>query len=125
MKTAMWLAEGAIGAGAIARGIWLYRASLTWPTPDGTVTRLDVESRRSGRGDFFLATLSCDFRLPGGELFHGTWSRSFSSVQEANEFAERELHLGQRVVVRSHRKNAAENNLQLDSWTYTGDRRSI
>jgi hypothetical protein len=49
MRIALWLAVSAIGMAimtAFARGLWLYRASLTWPTADGTITRRDAE--RSG-----------------------------------------------------------------------------
>jgi hypothetical protein len=33
------LALGLAAIFAIARGFWLYRASLTWPTADGVITR--------------------------------------------------------------------------------------
>jgi hypothetical protein len=42
------LALGSAAIFAIARGSWLYRASLTWPTADGVITRIDVEHRRDG-----------------------------------------------------------------------------
>src|SRR5262245_60241074 len=61
---AMWLALSGIAlavAAAIARGFWLYRASLTWLTADGTITRLDVERKHASSGHFFLATFSYDF----------------------------------------------------------------
>jgi len=122
---AMWLALSGIAlavAAAIARGFWLYRASLTWPTADGTITRLDVERKHASSGHFFLATFSYDFRTPHGQLFHGTWSKNFSTEQGAREFAERELPIGKSVIVRFHPKNPATNDLELDSWTYTSDR---
>jgi hypothetical protein len=40
----------------------------------------------------------------------------------AREFSERELPVGKRVVVRFDPKNPGFNDLELDSWTYTGDR---
>jgi hypothetical protein len=43
----LWLALALAGVAGIARGFWLYRASLTWPTADGAITRLDVE-RKTG-----------------------------------------------------------------------------
>jgi hypothetical protein len=39
----LWLALGLAVVTAIGRGFWLYRASLTWPTADGVITRLDVD----------------------------------------------------------------------------------
>ncbi len=41
--TLLWLALGLALVTAIGRGFWLYRASLTWPTADGVITRLDVD----------------------------------------------------------------------------------
>jgi hypothetical protein len=121
--TTVVLSIGGLAAlGVLVRGFWLYRASLTWPTADGTITRLDVERQRTSRGHFFLATFSYDFRTPQGQLFHGTWSKNFSTEQEAREFAARELPIDKRVIVRFHPKNPATNDLELDSWTYTGDR---
>jgi hypothetical protein len=35
--TLWWLALGLALIAAMARGFWLYRASLTWPTADGVV----------------------------------------------------------------------------------------
>jgi hypothetical protein len=55
------LALGSAAIFAIARGSWLYRASLTWPTADGVITRIDVEHRRDGAclaGITHLATIS-------------------------------------------------------------------
>jgi hypothetical protein len=122
---AMWIALCGIGvavAAGVARGLWMYRASLTWPTAEGSITRLDIDRRQSGQGHYFRATFSYDFRARGGELFHGTWSKDFSSEPKARDFAERELPMNKRVIVRFHPKNPANNNLELDSWTYTGDR---
>jgi len=109
----------------LARGFWLYRASLTWPTADGVITRIDVERKNSGgshRGHYFSATFTYDFRDPQGRRVTGSWYKNFSSESEAKEFAERELPVDKKVVVRFHPKDPAQNNLELDSWTYTGDR---
>jgi hypothetical protein len=98
---AVWIPVCGVGLavlGVVARGVWLYRASLVW------------------------ATFSYDFRVRGAELFHGTWSKDFRSQQQAQEFADRELPIGKRVVVRFDPKNPVSNALELDSWTYSGDR---
>ena len=122
----VWIAVCATGAlvtGAIARGFWIYRKSLTWPTAEGEITRLDVERRRTaGEGHYFRAIFSYDFRHPDGTRQHGDWSKNFSSDAEAREFAARELPVGKRVIVRFDPKNPATNGLELDSWTYSGDR---
>ena len=113
----------ALAAGAIARGFWIYRKSLTWPTADGEITRLDVERcRTAGEGHYFCATFSYDFRDPGGARQHGTWSKNFSSDGVAREFEARELPVGRRVIVRFNPKDPTINGLELDSWTYSGDR---
>lgn len=125
MNPGVGIAVGVLGVAAlcaIARGFWLYRKSLTWPTADGVVTRLDVEARRIGSGRQILATFTYDFRDPSGQRQHGNWTKFFSSEQAAQEFAARELPVGKSVVVRYDRKNPASNGLELDSWTYTGDR---
>ena len=49
-------------------------------------------------------------------------NKNFSSEADAREFAERELPVGKNVVVRYSPKNPNVNDLQLDSWTYAGDR---
>lgn len=125
-SVATWMVMGGIGfvaLAAISRAWWLYRSSLDWPTADGSITRLDLERRSSpGEGHHFQATFSYDFRARDGGLFHGTWSKDFSSQQDAREFAERELPIGRRVIVRFHPKNPSTNDLELDSWTYAGDR---
>ena len=43
-----WLAVALGTVAVIVRGFWLYRASLTWPTADGVITRLEVERKRDG-----------------------------------------------------------------------------
>lgn len=119
------IAAGLCGIAAfsvLARAFWLYRKSLTWPTADGVVTRLDVEAIRMGNGRQILATFTYDFRDPSGQRQHGNWTKFFSTEQAAREFAERELPVGKAVIVRYDPKNPASNGLELDSWTYTGDR---
>lgn len=124
-STIVWIAFCGLGLfiiGAIARGFWIYRKSLTWPTADGEITRLDIERRSAGDGHYFRATFSYDFRDAGGARQHGTWSKNFSSDQDAQEFAARELPIGKRVIVRFDPRKPVSNGLELDSWTYTGDR---
>jgi hypothetical protein len=123
--TVLWLALGLAAVCVIARGFWLYRASLTWPTADGVITRLDIERKQgSGRdeGRYYRATFSYDFRGPTGHRLSGNWYKNFSSEAAAREFAERELPVGKSVAVRFYPKDPAFNDLELDSWTYTGDR---
>jgi hypothetical protein len=118
-----WLALASATAAGIARGFWLYRASLTWPTADGAITRLDIERKRDASGGrYFCATFTYDFLDPNGQRLCGTWYKNFSTEPEARDFATRELPLGKPVVVRFNPKNPAFNDLELDSWTYTNDR---
>ena len=125
-QTWMWLLPLGLGIiAAIARGFWLYRASLTWPTADGVITRIDVERCRDADihgGHYFCATFSYDFPGPAGNRVYGSWYKNFSTEEDAREFSERELPVGKRVVVRFNPKNPAFNDLELDSWTYSGDR---
>jgi hypothetical protein len=120
------LALGFAAIFAIARGFWLYRASLTWPTADGAITRIDIERQRDASihgGHYFCATFSYDFRTtPAANRLYGSWCKNFSSEEEARQFSERELPVGKRVVVRFNPRNPAFNDLELDSWTYSGDR---
>jgi Protein of unknown function (DUF3592) len=119
------LALGVAAISAKARGFWLYRASLTWPTADGVITRIDIERRQDAgihSGHYFRATFSYDFHDPAANRLHGSWYKNFSSEEEARQFSERELPVGKRVVVRFNPKNPAFNDLELDSWTYSGDR---
>lgn len=113
---------GIASLSVLARAFWIYRKSLTWPTADGVVTHLDVEAMRMGEGREILATFTYDFRDPSGQRQHGNWTKFFSTEQAAREFAARELPVGRPVIVRYDPKNPASNNLELDSWTYTGDR---
>jgi len=119
---AVWLALGIAVLSAIARGFWLYRASLAWPTADGLITRIDIERRQDTRGHYFCATFSYDFRDDKGYRVWGSWYKNFSSEENAREFAARELPVGKKVIVRFNPKNPAFNSLELDSWTYTADR---
>ena len=121
----VWLALVMAVLSAMARGFWLYRASLTWPTADGLITRIDIERRQDtgiGGGHCFCATFSYDFRDAKGGRVWGSWYKNFSREETAREFAARELPVGKKVVVRFNPKNPAFNSLELDSWTYTGDR---
>ena len=121
----VWLLAGLALISAIARGFWLYRASLTWPTADGVITRIGIERKRDSgmvSGPYFCVTFSYDFRDPAGNRLSGSWYKNFSSEEDAREFSERELPVGKRVVVRFNPKNPAFNDLELDSWTYSGDR---
>src|SRR4029077_15307349 len=89
-----WLVLGIAVISAIARGFWLYRASLTWPTADGEITRLDIERKRAAAtpsGHYYLATFTYDFRDPQGHRMSGNWYKNFSTEADAREFAEREL----------------------------------
>ncbi|PYX04831.1 MAG: hypothetical protein DMG88_23460 [Acidobacteria bacterium] len=120
-----WLVPALATVAVIARGFWLYRASLTWPTADGAITRLDIERKRDAgweSGHYFCATLTYEFHDPNGRCLSGTWYKNFSTEPEARDFAARELPVGKPVVVRFNPKNPAFNDLELDSWIYTNDR---
>jgi Protein of unknown function (DUF3592) len=120
-----WLVPALATVAVIARGFWLYRASLTWPTTDGVIIRVDIERKRgAGGGHYFCATFTYGFQDPNGLRLSGTWYKNFSSEPEACDFAARELAVGKPVVVRFNPKNPASNDLELDSWTYTNDRPS-
>lgn len=123
--TGFWIALALAIILVIVRGFWLYRASLTWPTADGVITRLDVERQQDGSmhgGYYYRATFSYDFRDSQDNRVWGTWYKNFSTEDDAREFAERELPVGKKVVVRYSPKNPTLNDLELDSWTYAGDR---
>jgi Protein of unknown function (DUF3592) len=120
-----WLALGLAVLCVSARGFWLYWALLTWPTADGVITRVDVVRQQDSvqhGGHYFSATFSYDFPDPAGLHLSGSWYKNFSSEEEARTFAVRELPVGKKVVVRFNPKDPACNDLELDSWTYTGDR---
>lgn len=124
-RTLFWLAPAAAIVAVIGRALWLYRGSLTWPTADGSITRLDIERKRgvSGTGGhYFCATFTYEFLDPNGRRLSGTWYKNFSSELEARDFAARELPAGKPVVVRFNPRNPAFNDLELDSWSYTNDR---
>ena len=118
----LWLVPALATVAVIARGFWLYRASLTWPTTDGVITHVDIARKRGGGGHYFRATFTYDFQDPNGLHLSGTWYKNFSSEPEACDFAARELAVGKPVVIRFNPKNPASNDLELDSWTYTNDR---
>jgi len=121
-QTLFWLALAVAAVAVIARAFWMYRASLTWPTADGSITRLDIERKRDASGFYFRATFTYEFLDPNGLRLSGTWYKNFSSELEARDFAGRELAVGKPVVVRFNPRNPTFNNLELDSWTYTNDR---
>ena len=124
-QTLFWLALAIATIAVVARGFWLYRASLTWPAADGKITHLDVEKKRDPAvhgGHYFCATFTYEFQDSSGRRLYGTWYKNFSAELEARDFATRELPVGKQVVVRFNPKNPAFNDLELDSWTYTNDR---
>jgi Protein of unknown function (DUF3592) len=116
---------GLVVVAVIARGFWLYRASVTWPTANSVITRIDIDRKNdsgSHGGHYFSATFTYDFHNPQGHRISGSWYKNFSTESEAKEFAERELPVDKKVVVRFNPKRPVQNNLEVDSWTYTGDR---
>src|SRR6266403_2530387 len=100
-QLAVWLALGIAVLSAIARGFWLYRASLTWPTADGLITRIDMERRQDtgiGGGHYFCATFSYDFRDAKGYRVWGKLAhKNFSSEENTRQFAARELPVGKKL----------------------------
>ena len=123
--TVLLIAVGFVVVVVIARGFWLYRASLKWPTADGVITRVDIDRKNdagSHGGHYFSATFTYDFYDPQGHRISGSWYKNFSTESDAREFAERELPVDKKVVVRFNPKRPVQNDLELDSWTYTGDR---
>jgi hypothetical protein len=46
------LALGLAAISAMARGFWLYRASLTWATTDVVITRIGIERHQHGQESF-------------------------------------------------------------------------
>ena len=124
-QIALLIAVGMAVICAIARGFWLYRMSLTWPTADGVITRINIDRQRDAdlhRGHYFRATFRYDFSTPTGDRLSGSWYKTFSTEEDARDFSERELPVGKRVVVRFNPTNPSFNDLELDSWTYSGDR---
>src|SRR5215470_5422499 len=112
---------GLVIVAIIARGFWVYRSSLTWPTADGVITKIDVVRRNdtsSHSGHYFSATFTYDFYDPQGHRISGSWYKNFSTESDAREFAERELPVDKKVVVRFNPKRPVQNDLELDSWTY-------
>ena len=121
-QTLLWAALAIAAVAVIVRALWLYRASLTWPTAEGSITRLDIERKRVSGARYFCATFSYEFLDPNGRRLCGTWYKNFSSEAEARDFGARELPVGKPVVVRFNPRNPGSNDLELDSWTYTNDR---
>ena len=120
-----WLVPALATVAVIARGFWLYRASLTWPTAEGAITGLNVERKRGASipgGYYFCATFTYEFLDTDGHRLSGTWYKNFSTDIEARDFAARELPVGKAVVVRFNPTNPAFNDLEVDSWNYTNDR---
>jgi len=112
---------------AIIRTFWLYRGADTWPTADGTITRVEIqEFYAAGTGSpntTYFATVGYDFHDSKGTRCWGQWqSRQFATSEEASAFVHREMPEGKRVVVRFKPKDPMVNSLELDSWTYSGDR---
>src|SRR6266446_4046427 len=77
----VWLALVMAVLSAMARGFWLYRASLTWPTADGLITRIDIERRQDtgiGGGTVSAPRSATIFAMPrefacgevGTRIFH-------------------------------------------------------
>jgi hypothetical protein len=64
LKMWVWLAVGLTVVSGIARGFWLYRASLKRPTADGEITRVDIERRQrvgATTGHYFCAMFASAF----------------------------------------------------------------
>jgi hypothetical protein len=122
-----WLALAIAAVAVIARALWLYRGSLTWPTAEGSITRLDVERKRVSGAHYFCATFTYEFLDPNGRRLSGTWYKNFSSEVEARDFAARELPVGKPVVVRFSPKNPVLNDLDSipGPTPMTGPHRSI
>jgi len=86
---------------------------------------MEIERKYGGGltgGHYFCATFTYEFGDSHGHRISGSWYKNFSSEAEAREFGERELPVDKKVIVRFDPKNPDVNNLELDSWTYTGDR---
>jgi len=80
--TWLWIALALAVILVIVRGVWLYRASLTWPTADGVITLLQIERQRDAgtpSGHYFSATFTYDFRDRAGKRVSGNWRKDFSS----------------------------------------------
>ena len=122
LEMLFWIVLAVAILSAILKGFLLYRASLTWPTADGVITRVDIERQRDASGAYLRATFSYDFRDANDQRLWGTWYKNFSTEQQAREFAQRELPVGKSVVVRYDPRIPSANGLELDSWVYTGDR---
>ena len=103
----LWLALGLAVVTAIGRGFWLYRASLTWPTADGIITRLDVDRQRDAGADgghYFGATFSYDFRDPQGHRMWEPGTRIFPVKLPLANLPNENCHLGKKLWSGSVRK---------------------
>jgi len=112
---------------AIVRAFWLYKGANAWPTADGTITHMEIqEFYAEGTGSpntTYFASVGYDFRDTKRMRCWGQWqSRQFATSEEASAFVQREMPEGKRVVVRFNPKDPMVNSLELDSWTYSGDR---
>src|SRR6476660_1052635 len=81
-QTLLWVALAIAAVAMIARALWLYRGSLTWPTADGSITRLEVERKRVSGGGYFCATFTYEFLDPDGRRLSGTWYKNSSPEGE-------------------------------------------
>lgn len=120
--TFLWLAPSVVIALVLGRVLWVYRGSSNWPIVDGTITRLDVQRRRDTSGPYICATFTYVFRDLDDHEKSGTWYKNFSTEEDAQDFAERELQVGKQVQVRFDPKDPGVNYLELDASTYTNDR---
>jgi hypothetical protein len=121
----LWLLPLLVLAVALGRTWWVYRGSSDWPVADGRIAEVDVQRIQgavSDGGHYFRAIFTYSFEDLNGNGNSGTWSKNFSTEQDARDFASRELPVGKQVSVRFKPKDASVNSLELDSWTYTNDR---
>jgi hypothetical protein len=100
MNMFLWFAVVMVLALVLGRTFWVYRGSRSWPTADGTIRRLDVESRRGADGHYSRAIFTYEFQDLEGRRNSSTWDKNFSTEQDARDFAARELPIGKQVLVR-------------------------
>jgi hypothetical protein len=118
----LWLIPVLVIGVVLGRTLWAFRGSRNWPTADGTITRVDVQRKQDADGHYMCATFTYEFQDVEGRRNSSTWSKNFSTEDDARDFARRELPLGKQVVVRFNPKDPAVNELELDSFAYTNDR---
>ena len=71
-----WLALAIAAVAVIVRALWLYRASLTWPAAEGSITRLDIERKESLQAVAISAQLlATSFSTPMADVFPGLGTR--------------------------------------------------